>query len=522
MTLPLLAEPTVTENSPIEATEQLIAESWQLWDRFRNDPHRPTYHFVPPAAWMNDINGAVYWKGRYHIFYQQNPDGGYWKWMQWGHASSVDLVHRVHHPIALTPDLDGPDRDGCFSGGAFISMDGTPMFIYHGVPDGTCLATSDDDLLLRWEKHPGNPVIPSVYEGQAGYDRYHVFDPCAWVQDGRYHALIGNRVPGVEGDSTALFKSDNLVDWEFVGPFYESDRRWTDALEDCAVPDFYPLGDRHMLLFCSHLQGTQYYLGTFENDRFTPDSHGWMGWPGGQMGGPRSLLDARGRRIFFDWVREMRDVESSRASGWSGVMTVPRVLTLADDGSLAINPVAELEALRFNPRSLTAETRLESDTPMHLPDISGDALELALTLELDHPDQRACVCVRQSPDGAESTGVIYDGAAGTLAINISQSSQNSSIVYPRYRDAKRVEQLPAEERYVNAQVAPFELRAEELLELRILLDRSILEVFANGRQCVTQRIYPSREDSKQVSLRADRSGATIRSLQAWDMAPTQV
>lgn len=117
------------------------------------------------------------WKGRYHVFYQHNSEGGYWKWMQWGHASSGDLVHWVHHPIALTPDLDGPDRKGCYSGGAFLGPEGRPMFIYHGVPDGTCLATSQDDLLLKWEKDPANPVIRSVTEGGLGHGRYIVFDP---------------------------------------------------------------------------------------------------------------------------------------------------------------------------------------------------------------------------------------------------------------------------------------------------------------------------------------------------------
>lgn len=442
---PLLTTPRphTIEDSRIKDTERLIADSWQLWDRFRQDPHRPTYHFVPPAAWMNDINGAIWWKGRYHIFYQHNPEGGYWKWIQWGHASSTDLLHWVHHPIALTPDLDGPDRDGCFSGGAFVSKEGAPMFIYHGVPNGTCLATSDDDLLLNWRKHPGNPVIPSVYEGEAGYDQYHVFDPCAWVQDGLYHALIGNRVPGVEGDSTALFKSTDLVNWEFAGPFYQSDRRWTHEQEDCAVPDFFPIGGKHMLLFCSHLQGTQYYLGSLENDRFSPDTHGWMGWPGGQMGGPRSLQDTQGRRIFFDWVREMRGRERERASGWSGVMTVPRILTLATDG--------------------------------------------------------------------------------TLAVDLSRSSLDSSVIYPYYRAASRqVPLLPEHEHTVQAQVAPFQLHEGERLELRLFLDRSILEVFANGRQCITQRIYPTRSDSTQVSLGTEHGGVTIRSLEAWDMAPTQV
>ena len=105
-------------NTAIEKTEALIHSRRVLDAMYEDDPYRPRYHFTPPFGWMNDINGSIFWKGRYHIFYQHNPEGGYWKWMQWGHASSVDLVHWVHHPIALTPDFDGPDRGGCFSGGA--------------------------------------------------------------------------------------------------------------------------------------------------------------------------------------------------------------------------------------------------------------------------------------------------------------------------------------------------------------------------------------------------------------------
>ena len=88
-------------------------------------------------------------------------------------------------------------------------------------------------------------------------------------------------------------------------------------------PIFYPLGDKHMLLFCSHWQGTQYYLGRFENERYYVENYGRMSWAGGLLGGPRSLLDAQGRRIFFDWIREIRGVEQERTAGWSGVMTVP-------------------------------------------------------------------------------------------------------------------------------------------------------------------------------------------------------
>ena len=130
-----------------------------------SDPYRPAYHFICPANWMNDPNGTIFWKGRYHIFYQYNPNGAFHGTIHWGHASSADLVHWADHPIALPPGPDGADRDQCYSGAAFINKEGVPTFIYHGLPDGICLATSDDDLLINWEKHPANPIIPNPQAG---------------------------------------------------------------------------------------------------------------------------------------------------------------------------------------------------------------------------------------------------------------------------------------------------------------------------------------------------------------------
>ena len=508
----------MSHESTIEKTEDLIARAGALKEGFRSDPHRPAYHFLPPAGWMNDINGAIYWKGRYHIFYQHNPNGGYWKWMQWGHASSVDLVHWVHHPIALTPDLDGPDRDGCFSGGAFVSREGVPMFIYYGVPDGECLAESRDDLLLHWTKHPDNPVIPQPGDGGPDYGEcLHVHDPCAWLHDGTYYALTNRRNPGGRGDGGYLFRSRDLARWEYAGLFYESDRRWTEADEDLAVPDFFPLGDRRMLLFCSHLQATQYYLGRLQGERFVPEAHGRMSWPGGHLGGARTLLDEGGRRIFFDWVRELRGVDAERASGWSGVMTVPRVLSLAGDGGLRIEPVPELEALRLNHRR-HGDVDLAAGAQLTLDDIRGDSLELALRIAPEHAGAVG-VALRCSPDGAEQTAVLFDPAASKLQVDVSRSTLDDSISYPHYRQPAALERLPAEARLVRAQEAPFELAAGEALELRIFLDRSVLEVFANGRQCITQRIYPSRGDSRDVRLFSRGPVASVASIEAWDMAP---
>ena len=217
------------------------------------DPYRPLYHFSAPANYLGDPNGIIFWKGKYHLFYQYNPDGAFdnSRRMHWGHAVSKDLVHWGDLPIALAPTPDGPDRSGCWSGGA-VNNNGVPTLIYYGHPDGNCIATSDDDL-ISWEKHPENPVIPYPLEG----DGWRPFDPCAWQEGDMWLSLSGGKLEGI-GDTAFLCQSKDLLNWEYLHPFYISELDKAPE-SDCAVPDFFPLGDRHMLLFASHERGVQYY-----------------------------------------------------------------------------------------------------------------------------------------------------------------------------------------------------------------------------------------------------------------------
>ena len=97
-----------------------------------SDRQRPRYHFLPPANWLNDPNGLIQWRGRYHTFYQYNPNGPFHGTIHWGHAISDDSVHWEHLPIALAPTPGGPDADGCWSGCA-VDHDGVPTLIYTGL-----------------------------------------------------------------------------------------------------------------------------------------------------------------------------------------------------------------------------------------------------------------------------------------------------------------------------------------------------------------------------------------------------
>ena len=240
-----------------------------------------------------------------------------------------------------------------------------------------------------------------------------------------------------------------------------------------------------------------------------------MNWPGGAFFAPETLLDDKGRRILWAWCLDERPQSLRASSGWSGVMGLPRVLSLATDGTLQIEPAEELQRLRLNPRSHRNIT-IEADKELVLDDIRGDSLELAIELQPEGTHECG-IKVRRTPDSAEETAIVCDPKSGTLRIDVSKSTLDPAI---RYRSWSLFQPPDADDatRRVLIQEAPFTLQPGEPLWLRIFLDHSMLEVFANNRQCLTQRLWPTRDDAVGVAIFSTGNRTTVRSLDAWEMA----
>jgi beta-fructofuranosidase len=328
-----------------------------------------------------------------------------------------------------------------------------------------------------------------------------------WIKDGKYNVLTGNLQMMTEvhknkpemkkGDTVYLFQSDDLIRWSFQHEFYKSDRKWTENFEDNMCPDFFPLGNRHMMLFISHTKGCQYYLGRYENDRFFPEHHERMTWVDGELFAPETILDDRGRRIMWAWVFERNSKASQQTAGWSGTFTLPRVLTLGDDGGLRMNPPEELERLRYNERNVPDQT-VPADQEIVLDGLRGNVAEYIVELTPDAGAKQFGLIVARSPDGAEQTRIYYDVADQKLKIDAMKSGKEGS---------RKVE------------AGPLALKPNEPLRLRVLIDNSIVEVFANdGRQVVSRRIYPGA-NSDGVAVFSTGGPAAARRLTGWTMTP---
>jgi sucrose-6-phosphate hydrolase SacC (GH32 family) len=488
----------IAKSAPRKEDKNLVTAQRQLRQKLLSDPHRPTYHFVTPEGRCMpfDGNGAIFWNGKYHLCYIFQDDRGHC----WGHASSKDLLHWRWHSPALFPAPGDVDR-GIFSGNCFVNKKGEATILYHGVGAGNCIATSAGPELETWTKLPSNPIIPKPKRGSPEEKLYRSWDPHGWLEADTYYAIFG-------GGKATLFKADKLDKWKYVGPFLTNNMPGVDGFEDISCPDFFKLGDRYMLLCISHARGCRYYLGQWKNEQFTPQHHERMNWPGGTCFAPESLLDDQGRRIMWAWVLDRRPRNDYE---WSGTMTLPRVLSLHGDGTLRIEPIEELKQLRMHAKK-HERIRVADGSPVTLDGVRGDCLELDLTIKPGSA-KRFGIKLRCSPDGAEQTVIECDPSAKHLKIDVKKSSLDQ-VKYLTF--CMKGGNNPQ----VTEQIAPFQLKKDEKLRLRIFLDRSILEVFANARQCVTQRIYPTRQDSTSVVLFAEGGSVEVQSVQVWQMAPT--
>jgi sucrose-6-phosphate hydrolase SacC (GH32 family) len=426
-----------------------------------------TFHLAHPGpgiALPGDPNCAFFWNGRYHLHYiydrgEQVGDFAF------AHVSSPDLVHWRWHPTTLSLATMG---HGMFSGTGFITAEGRPAIIYQGFerdrPGLNQIAIAEDDELERWS--PPIPIEARVRPDQDG-SVISNWDPDAWLEGDTYYAIFG-------GETATLLTSPDLATWDYVGPFLSHDLPEAAEDLDISCPNFFAIGGEHMLLCISHNLGCRYYLGEWNGDRFTPRVHGRMNWHGIDFFAPESVVTADGRRVMWSWC--YLDVPLS------GIQSLPRELSLPDDGVLRIAPLRELEGLRGD-EVRGEDVVLPAGAPVLVEGVSGDALEIAATIRPTSAT-RFGIRVHCDQSGAGGVGIVVDTAAGTIAI--------------------------------GDVTAPFDLAGDEEIRLRVFVDKHFVEAFANDRQALVASHAYDPSDVAVVLIAED--GEAIASATAWRMS----
>ncbi len=217
---------------------------------------------------------------------------------------------------------------------------------------------------------------------------------------------------------------------------------------------------------------------------------------------PETLLDDRGRRIYWGWLAEARagdEFSNYPDSGWSSVMTLPWHLYPSADNTLKIKPVEELEHLRYDPVQLDDVDLCAGDERI-IESINSNCMEIKMTV-LFEPDGVVGFKVLCSPDGREETVITYDRMAEAFVVDFEHSSLSSDLLYPD--DSWQ-------------QIIPYAPSGKELA-LDVFVDRSVLEIFVNNDICIVQRVYPTLVESRQVRFFALHAAARYRDITKWEM-----
>ena len=310
-----------------------------------DEPHRPKIHFTPKANWMNDPNGMVFYNNQYHFFYQYYPDSTIWGPMHWGHATSTDLVHWQHQPIALYPDSLGY----IFSGSAVVDENNTSGFGKDGKPPLVAIFTSHDpvgekagkidfqkqsiaysvDEGKTWTKYANNPVVknPGIRDFR---------DPkVSWYEAGKkwIMALAAQ-------DHISFYSSKDLKTWNRESDFGKEFGAHGGVWE---CPDLFPLdyeGKQVWILFVSINPGgpnggsaTQYFTGVFDGNKFTPyqtDTR-WIDYGPDDYAGV-TWSNTGKRKIFIGWMSNWNYANIVPTKKWRNAATIPRDLTIEKIG----------------------------------------------------------------------------------------------------------------------------------------------------------------------------------------------
>ena len=422
-----------------------------------HDPHRPAYHLTALRHWINDPI-PFYGQGAYHLFYQHNPGASVWGDMHWGHAVSSDLAHWGHLPVALAPSPGGPDADGVFTG-CVVEDKGTFYALYTGIPvleplqQVQCLASSQD--LITWDKYPGNPLIADLPAGFGPCFR----DPHVWREGRVWRMLIGGEQRDRNGGTAFLYESADLIAWNYLNPLVLCNTETTG--HECECPDLFPLGGEYV--FLSSSGQTWWQTGTYDGRTFTPKHIGAVDTAA--FYAAKTLRDHTGRRLLFGWLREARSEPEQVAAGWSGVLSLPRVLSLRSDGTLRQDPPGELTALRK--RHMRFENVTVPNGVFVLPGVQGDCLEVLITMTADQSAHLGLVvrCDSKGANGVEFFAEECEGEENTL---------------------------------------------------HLFLDRSVFEAFSGG-QCETRRFYSPSPDFCHVAISAHADNVRAIRVDVWEL-----
>lgn len=496
----------LNDTSKLKSTNQDSTESY-----------RPQFHFAPQKNWVNDPNGLVFNNGVYHLFFQYNPFGSKWGHMSWGHAISKDLMHWKEQPVAI-PEFTNADSitTMIFSGSAVVDSFNSSDFaeqkgqvplvaIYtsnvvkkeNQLAQNQSIAYSLDEGVI-WKQYSGNPVLDI---GSKEFRDPKVF----WYAPDKKWIMV---VSKATIHKVQFYESANLKKWKLLSEFGNIGN--TDKVWEC--PDIYQLsveGTNEKKWVLSLSAGgqkkdelaMQYFVGDFDGKKFSADplsyplylDHGQDFYAGITY---NNIPAADGRRIMIGWASSWnyaRDIPTGNV--WRGIYAIPRELHLRKETNqyfLIQQPVREYDSLRKETFSINNQ---EADSTFDIP-FKGTSYEIEAVIE---PRKAKIAGLKILKTGNEETSIYYDSESRQLLLDRTKSGDTSF--------SKKFSSIE------KASVA----MDGGLIKLRIVVDKCIVEVFANdGQTTITDLVFPL-EKGGGIQLFTKGGKAVFRSVKVYNI-----
>lgn len=489
----------MSENRSVKL-QQAIAYETKM-DQLIPKAEKPSFHMTPPVGWINDPNGFSEYKGEYHLFYQYHPYDTHWGPMHWGHSTTKDFVKWEKKPCALAPDMVY-DGQGCFSGSA-IEHEGKHYLMYTSVQekkqgDGTVKVRQTQSIAVGdgivYEKAADNPVITAdqLPEGSSLAD---FRDPKIWKDGDTLYAVVGSLHEDGSGQ-IAMFSSGDGLHWNFEKILDRCKNEYGKMWE---CPDFFALDGKQLLVVSPQFMTAKglefhngnnalYFVGSYDRDKknFVREK-GFQIDHGLDFYAPQTMETADGRRIMIAWMQSWDNYLTPEQMKWSGMMTLPRELSLKD-GRLLQKPVRELA--NYYGKSIVSGT-VTCKGGSFIP--GRDALENG-----EKPDETTeiiGVCGRQFDMTIEAEAGEYERFEIDLACDAAHKTmvyyepKASVLTFDRRFSGDVHDRLYEKSAYVKKQNGK--------IKLRIIMDKYTVEIFVNdGEQTMSCLTFTDLEAEK--------------------------
>lgn len=450
---------------------------------YYKEEYRPQFHFSAKKNWLNDPNGLVYYNGVYHLFFQYMPTNRPGAYKDWGHATSKDLIHWEQTPNHITPHKVW---SGCWSGSAVVDVNNCAGFqignektivafiTNGGNPDAglgpkctQCIAYSTDGG-RTFSYYDQNPIIPNIYNSNR--------DPKVVWDEGSKKWIMSLYMD--KAFDFGLFSSSNLKEWKHLTTVS------LEGVAECpgfeALPVDGDVANKKWLFFGAN---GNYMIGSFDGTNFKPDTKVIRGDYGKNFYAAQTWSNVPdGRSIHIAWMPTKR----YPGMPFEQQMNFPTELTLrtTPEGVRAFRvPVREISNLydkenKWNNLSLQDGTNLFKD-------LNGDLYDI--NIEVD-PMKSTSFEI-----GARGATIHYDAAK--MTISCGGPSVGNDIVPDNWRSDKK-SIINFSNNLGEAPLAPIDGK----IKLRILVDKTTIEVYGNDGKIVITSCYMPKSEDKSYSF----------------------